>query len=463
MTPNRLAVLLTCAVPESDEDLDVFVRGIRQKLVDLGVRGAWDRAELVAWLRDKARNGPQLDKEVLIEGKPGTPPIDGAIEWAQDFFSSGFVVDDATGAIDYRQHAAQRSVAEGQLLARIKPATPGIDGEDVFGNPLPVRNPKTPNVTARRNVRVGEEGASYYATVAGRLSWEPKDPNDDTMGGVLSVDEVYTVAGSVNLETGNISHPGAVVVERDVEEGTRVEAEGDIEVRGVVERAFIKTRGDLTVLGGITGCGRETIEIGGSVHARFILEADIEAGGDIVVEREVRHATLKTCGAVSMPQGHVVGGTVTALKGITVGYAGSDAVVPTVLVTGVDYRLERSLEAKQEEITRLEGERQKIQLVVKPFVPRIRSLSAQKRQVLAKLLREIKATEEAIGNLQGEMEEMRAATREEAEPSIRIQNHVYPETTFYIGKEPLKMAEAFPGPAVVRLTEGRVVLLAASS
>ncbi len=456
VTPDRLAVLLTCTVPQGD--LEKLQWEIQQELASLGVEGEWEYENLAEWLREMAKKNPRLVNVVLCKGTPPVPSVDGKIEWGGDFFRTGFVADEATGAIDYRQYAAQRTVYADQLLARIIPPREGKDGKDVSGKRIPVGKPKRPRILVGRNVRVDEAEDSYYATASGRIHWEPKDRRRYDAGGRLSVDEVYTIHGSVNLETGNISHPGAVVIEKDVEEGATIEAEGDIEVKGLVEPANIKTSGNLTVRGGITGSSDRRIIVGGSVQAKFILDADIEAGEEIAVEREIRHSSLKTRGSVTMPRGRVIGGTIMALTGITVGDAGSYSV-STVLIAGEDYRLERDLEAKEKEIEALEKAQKKIQTTVEPLVPQAKALSAEKRQVVTELLHKAQEIEDSIARLRNEMaEEMKATSEERANQRIHVRNRVYPETTIVIGKEALKVQHEFPGPAVAWVSKGRVEL-----
>jgi len=237
VTPDRLAVLLTCRIPE--DDLPILARRIRKELVALGAEGAWEHDELAAWLRDRGNENPDLVDAILVSGTPATPPVDGKIEWEGDFFSEGFVIDEESGAIDYRKRVAQRTVHANQPLARMTPPREGVEGRDVFGKRLAVQRPKTPHVRLGRNVRLKEEEACYYATADGWIHWEPKDRRSPGAGGLLAVDEVLTIRGSVNLATGDISHPGALVIEKDVEEGATIEVGGDIEVKGVVEPANI--------------------------------------------------------------------------------------------------------------------------------------------------------------------------------------------------------------------------------
>lgn len=453
VTKDKLAVLLTCTVDPSD--LETLEWRIRRELVSLGVDSKWQHENLAEWLAAMAERNPRLEKEVLERGTPPIPGVDGRIEWGGDFFKSGFIMDESTGAIDYRKHAAQRTVRNGQFLARLIAPREGADGTDVFGKAIATPKPCLPRVATGVNVR--EDGDCFYATADGRIRWEPKDRDSDKLGGRLSVDEVYTVHGSVNLETGNISHPGALVVDKDIEEGATVETDGDIDVRGLVEPCDITSRGNLTVRGGITGAGGKHICVKGSVHARFILDADIEAEGDVVVEREIRHSTVKTRSAVVVPRGHVTGGTLTALGGITAGYVGSYSVATTV-VAGEDFLLTRQLQQREEEIARQEEALNRIQAVLKPLIPQFQTISADRQKALAGLLAVVKQSEESIEGLRREMAALKEASRARAVCRINILYCIYPETILRLGREWLQVRTEFPGPAAATLYNGNVEL-----
>ncbi len=452
---DRLAVLLTCRVPAGDlGDLEWH---IRRELVKLGVVNCWKEEDLGAWLRSQVQDNPQLEKVVLVEGTRPVQPVDGRIEWAKDYFSKGFLVDAQTGAIDYRKHVAQRSVKKGELLARIIPPKPGVDGRDVFGRRISTRRPGLPRIRAQRNIRVDEEEDAYYADAEGRIHWVRKNLATDNAGGFLSVDVVFVIPGSVNLETGDITHPGAVVVEHDVEEGATVEAGGDLEIKGVVEPSHLKVGGNLSVRGGIAGSADYKMVIDGTIRAKFILDACIDAAGDIIVESEIRHAHIRTRGAVTMPNGRIIGGSVLALGGITVEEAGSYNV-PTELITCEDYRLNDELAEKHREQEELEEALERIQLTLKPLIPRLKLLSPEKKKALAGLLEKAKELEVGIQGLGEEMEALKSLSRTRSKKEIRMSKCVYPETTLGIQGERFIVRHEFPGPAVAILSEGLVKL-----
>lgn len=274
VSTDNLTVLVNCVVTEAN--VDQLVDALASELATLKIASPPDREGLVHWfVAQVSENGPVLKNAPVVKGVAPVPPENGQIKWTANFFESGFVIDESTGAIDYRRRASQRSVALGQLLATIKPPVPGVEGVDVFGHRIRVSQPKPALVRIGENINKDESKGALYAAAEGRVRW-----NDDTM----SVDKVFMVEGSVGLESGNIDHPGAVEITQDVLEDASVKAKGDIEVRQVVEHADIETGGSLTVRGGIAGGTTHKILAAGSVHARYILDAHVEAGDDVAVE-----------------------------------------------------------------------------------------------------------------------------------------------------------------------------------
>ena len=453
---DRLSVIVDFAAP-SAESIDLFVKRIQRELVTLGVTSIPGAADAEAWVRKVVAESHEtgyVTDAVLLSGQPPTEPINGQIIWMGSFFEAGFVVDDATGAINYRQHAAQRSVAEGQKLAEVIPPVEGKDGVDVFGRRVRVKKALPARLVASDNVRrveaTPEEPMSFYALCAGRIRL--------TKNG-LAVDPILKIQGSVGLETGDIKHPGAMEIMKDIEAASSVEAQGDIEVYGYIEAATIDTKGCLTARGGIGGGGEgKKITVGGAVHAKFILDADIEAGGDIVVEREIVQSTIKTRGSLTILNGRIIGGEITAMQGIIVGQTGSPAGVYTVLTTGVDFYLEREIAGMQKEITALEESRAKIQTGLRQMLSMIDTLSVNQKDAIRQLLAKDNELKEKAEAIHSEILEMREAAKERAKLIVEIRRVAHSETLICLGKERLRIHGEYSGPARARIHNGQIEL-----
>ena len=447
VTEDRLRVLVDCSSPGDDQE--ELLERLVQELDALGLGDAAQDVALADWLARQGQEGFPIRDAVLLEGRAAVPPTDGWIEWAGPFFETGFMVDEATGAIDYRQQVAQRSVQPGQLLARLHPPRDGVDGEDLFGGALRVRAPQPARIRAGQNVSTNEAGSELCAAIEGRIRWVSE---------VLSVDQVYRIQGSVGLETGHIRHPGALEIQKDVEEGARVEADGDIEIKQVLEPADVVCGGSLTVRGGVTGREGRKVRVTGSVQARFLLDTDLEADGDVVVEREINRCAVKTRGAVVMPRGRIIGGSVTALGGIEVSQTGSVASVPTVLRVGEDFRLADQLAAVEKRVAGFQERLSQIDSVIEPVLKNLNSLPFEKAQAVRFLADQAEELRKAIEDSREEADALREESRSHTRAEAVVRDVIFPETLIRIHQERLRVKEQVGGPVRAVYRDGQVRL-----
>ena len=449
LSADRMAMLLDCSIPP--DGLEEVVLRVRAELTAMKITDEQALNEAVRGVRETGAEQDKLINFVLFEGTPPVPGKDGYIEWGGDFFTKGFVVDPDTGTVDYRQRAAKLSVSAGQLLARIIPPIEGKEGVDALGKVVHPRKPRTVHLRPGANTRYDEDEDAFYATADGRVRYA---------GTLLAVDDIFHVPGSVGLETGHIKHPGALVVAQNIESGSKVEAEGDIEVAGYIESADLVAGGNLLVRGGISGEGGK-LRIGGSVHARFIQNTDIEAGGDIVVEREIDQCAVKCRGEILIPSGRIIGGEAMALKGIEVAQTGSEACVRTSLVTGVDYTVKERIQEKEEDLEQKQAVLKRISTTLAPFRDRNRPIPARNREAVARLLREAKSLTQAVAELEAQIEGIRAESKEDAVRRVLVRAKVCPESAFQILGLTLIVREEVPGPLKVAVRDGDIRLLEA--
>lgn len=444
VTPDRMAVLIDANT--AGQDLEVLAEAIARQLVRYRVRRPPKQDAIVAWLREHTADSPVISGVALLRGTPPVYPVDGRIEWGGDFFNTGFVVDEVSGRIDFRQRAGEREVCEGQRLATVIPPVEGKNGMDVTGAVVRVKKPRAQRIRTGSHVREEAGTASYYATRDGRFRWN---------NGLLSVDEVYEIKGDIGLETGNVSHPGAVVVHRDIQEGSRLEAKGDVEVMGSVNRAHIQTTGMLIVRGGITGGEGVRIVASGGVRAKYILEADVTSNGDVVVEKEVMHANISTLGAVLIPQGRVIGGRVIARGGIDVGQAGSTASAATHLIAGEDYTIEGQLAILRARLARQRGNLEKIQKTFAGVRGKTHTLPESARQAIRLLSARIPTIQASIQAIKAEIDEVRADSLRDTNPVILIRRRLYSDTYLTVDGETCHVQEEVPGPVRPLVRDGR--------
>lgn len=448
LSKDRMHLLLDCDC--EGRDLDSLAEAILNRMMLFGVRRPPTVDRIRAWLLENSRESPQIQNRSIVQGTPPQPPVDGRIEWHGDFFNTGFLVDEATGRINFRKRAAERNVKADQLLATIVSPVAGKNGIDVTSGVMRVRKPRSVRIRLGPNVREDQGSASYYAEKDGRFRFASE---------FLAVDEFYEIKGNVGLETGDVSHQGAVLVHGDILEGARLEAQGDVEVLGIVDGAHVQTGGLLNVHGGITGRKGVRVIAAGGIHAKYILDAHIQSNGDVVVEKEVMHSTIATRGAVYVPQGRIVGGHAVALGGFDVGQIGSAASSPTELVTGEDYSLEGRVAILKNRLRQKEENLKRVKATIGSIRGKVAALPQASKDAIRKLLANLPAMEKSLKEAAEEYQEVRAQSRDESRHVILARRLVYPESRLTIRGTTLHVREEVTGPArpvfvdgVLRLT-----------
>ena len=444
-TDDFMALLLSCTVPP--RNAETLIARIRNELADLGVATEERLDEAIARYEKALPSGPHLEDIVLLEGVPPTPPIDESIKWNGNFHAKGFVIDPDTGRADYRRKVADVSVEANQLLAEVIPGQIGKNGQDVFGRVVPPRDPRPAKIREGKNVRYNPAERSFYAETSGRIRY---------VGGVLAVDDVFRITGDVGLRTGNINHPGALVVTRDIQTDSQVVATGDIDVGENVEDAEVESGGCLTVQGGISCKERGVIRVAGNLHARFIRNADIEAGGDVYIDREINQCRIRTRGAVVVKQGRIVGGSIMALGGVETGDIGSDACIPCEIIVGKDYTMEAAVAEKK---AALESARQlvlKLRDAVAPLRAKQHALTPPLKQRLVQMQAELEKREAEFQALDKALNEIFRATHAAANNQIFVQGKIYPDNLVQLGAQVKKIKDLVPGPLRIALKKGKL-------
>ncbi|MCR4290772.1 MAG: FapA family protein [Candidatus Scalindua sp.] len=437
------AILLDCDL--STVELDTLVVNISKELEGLGVKNPLDQKQLKDQLRQIAPVLLHLVDFVLIKGDSPVPPQHGRVDWDGDFFNTGFVADKETGKVDYREKAAHESVIKGALLGHQIPAKEGKDGLNVFGEPIPAEEPETYYPEAGENVRFDTNKNAYYAERSGRVR---------LINDTLFVDEVYTIKADVDITTGNILHTGAVVVNRDVLGGAKIEAAGNIEVSGIIENAEIKAGGDLVVRGGIRQSEGHRIVVEGCINAKYIDGGNIQAHRDIVVEKEIVNSTLHTLGAVVIPRGRIVGGEIVALRGIYVGRVGSKTYTPTMLVAGEDFSVRGKLNLKKIKIKRLAMELEQLKNVIDRFM----TDSVDDQEECTEEQTKVQELEQELQRLIKEAKDISSEAAERAGKVVVVEETIYPKTTICIGEEKLTVAEEVVGKIEAKIVDGKIKL-----
>ncbi len=449
--PDSWALLLDC--PDPAEEPARWAARIQADLADLDLPRVPDEETIRQLLAEAAGDGAPLREYPLIKGRAPVPGKSSRLSWARQFFATGWIVDEESGRINFREKVENCSVHRNELLLRVYKAVEGVPGEDIFGGKIPVEKVEKIRVRCGKGVSEVDEGdtIAFYSDLDGRVRF-----TDST----LAVDDLFHVTGHVGLATGNIHHPGSVVVDGDILAGSVVEAGGDIVVKGMVEESVVITcGGTLTVAGGILGGAGNKIRTGGDLEARYIRDADVAAEGDILVAKQIFHSRTRCRGSVLVPDGRIAGGTTIALRGIRVGTAGAPGTTATELMAGVDYSLQAQADLYHEKIERLEATLKPIDNALRNAGTAGRDLSEGVQQVVENMALKRMKLQEAISHQHMRVDKLMEASREEAGLFVVMFKEVWSGTTIQLGTGVTRVKRSINKPRIALLREDRVRVL----
>lgn len=400
-----------------------------------------DKASLQAALDEAAKEG----HHVFAVAARGTYPESGRDARLKLFFSprqmAGTLRED--GTMDFRERGGLHFAAEGDNLAMLRPPIPGAPGQTIFGEEIPPPEPKGLDVKCGEGVKEvpGEDGVLLYvATKEGVANFEH---------GQFWVTDLLEIRGDVDLSTGNVrSKSGSVHIRGSVRSGFQVEAPGDVVVGEVVEEADIDAGGNVTVAGGILMTGKNKVVSGKTVMAKFCQNAFIEAEGDVTVDAELSHCTVRAGGkvVVTSAKGMISGGRVECAEGLETAFLGNEARSKTVVVLRAESQgaslLLEDRNILVEELVRLNnaiGSENAMEVLV-AAPEEDRRILAELIKVRARVQADVRAVDDAIA------EERRAFEQQLAEKSIKVRGKAYSGVEIIMGTKKFVVREDLDAP-----------------
>lgn len=394
----------------------------------------------------------QYDKDILVA--EGIYPKNGRDAELQYHFDTStektFNVDEA-GKIDYHELSLIKNVREGQRLVTLIPHTEGIPGKNVKGEEVPGKDGKKLALPRGKNVVVTEDGLGLISTVDGEVK---------LLDGKVSVFSVYEVKKDVDNSTGNIRFNGKVVVMGNVLTGFVVEAEGGVEVYGVVEGALIRSKGNIILHRGIQGMNRGEIYCEGDLVAKFIENSKIEVMGNIQSDA-IMHSQV-TCGKkleVSGRKGLLVGGSYKAGEEIKAKVIGSPMATVTEIEVGVNPALRNKYDELKKELKQVSDNLDKAAKAVDLLnrMSKTSELPADKKLLLSKSIQLKLQMTKRMEELLNEQAEMDKYLEDLSKGRVRVYDTIYPGSRIIIGssvlyvKDPLTYASFYRADAEIKM------------
>ncbi len=302
-------------------EYDDILEALAHKGVKVGVKHDVIRKMLA----EEIYNKPML----VAEGIQPVPGKDAQIEFKIKISKEIELIEREDGTVDFRELGIITNVVKGQVLAVKIPATPGIPGRTVTDKVIPVQPGKDVPLPKGKNTEITPDGLKLIATIDGHVVYRENR---------IHVEPIFEIRGGVGVETGNVVFLGNVIVWGDVQDGYEVRAAGDVVIHGNVGKCIVDAGNNVVVDGGIHGKGEGLVKAKNDIVARFVDQATLDAGRDILVQEYILHSTALAGRAVFVhgKLGKIVGGQTLAKEEIRGRTLGSKAGVRTLVQVGYE-------------------------------------------------------------------------------------------------------------------------------
>lgn len=412
-----------------------------------GVQYGIDESKVERLLEDN------IKQEMLIaNGKLAEPGQPAELRY---YFVAGrdkkHVKELENGKVDFRNLDLVANVKRGDLLVSKISPTEGIPGMAVTAREIKPEPGKDIKLPKGKNVEVGPDELSLFATIDGQVVLEDQK---------INVLPIYTVNGDVDLETGNINFIGNVIVKGSVQEGFSIKAEGDIEVMGNVGGATLEAEGSIIVHKGFQGKQKGLLKATGDVQCGFIENGQVITRGSLLVKGAVMHSNIIAKVNIAVEgRGLIVGGSVQAGNDIEARMIGSHLATPTEISAGVDPEIRQELEQVNVEIEAAQENIDKVVKGIELLERATRSLGKLPAQKQAMLDQFQKTRQHVAGQMQQLLDQQEALNRqlkEQKNGRIKVSEFVFPGVKINIGQYGYRVKDKMSRIAFV-VEDGEVV------
>ncbi len=295
----------------------------------------------------EAEHSQEAIRDVVVaEGEPPIGGEDEKLELQVQLASGarGLVRED--GSVDFKIQDLYTQVRKGDLLAILTKATAGKkNGRTVRGVEVKAGSGKSLPVRVGDNIRIEEKlnSTRYLSEIDGLLKAGRAN---------LSVSPVLLIEGDVGPETGNIDFKGAVLVRGNVLDTYEIAAEKGIIVEGNVRNAVLRSSEDIEVHNGVLGKSKGMVIAKGNVVVKFAENANIQAGGNIVIQKAALNSRLSAGNRIISVEnrGQIIGGELKASHGAEVKVLGNELDQKTEISLGDDSDLRKRIKDSQQKL-----------------------------------------------------------------------------------------------------------------
>jgi uncharacterized protein (DUF342 family) len=428
VTPDRMEAVIS-GFKETyydDPSFKVDLEWISKELKRCGIaRPIPDDAGKV--LSDAIAQKAPLDGLVVTRGKSGTPGK-GPYLFHSFKDAAGRVphADLEKDSLDIRDLQNRNTVSSGQLVAEIRYKVSPQEGEDIYGAVV------SPPPGEEFTIQIGsgieqKQGGKFYAL-------EDGSPNFDD--NTISISKTMIHKGDVNLRSGNVRFPGPVEIHGSVDQGAIVDVKGDLVIHGEVRGAEVRSRGNITVKGGVSTGTTGMIHCRGDFRADFVESSRVTVAGNIVVNKAILNSQVACGGTIQIlaSDGTIGGGHIIYRDSISTANLGFRHGAKTMVDVGVDYRVMLGLEIREGRVKKLEQKAQEDRQTLREIVQRSKAqMTPRHIQIKEELQERITRIRSIIEKLEALIQQFRARLTFSANAQVYVRSILAPNVKLEIG------------------------------
>ncbi|MBL4679710.1 MAG: DUF342 domain-containing protein [Pseudomonadales bacterium] len=348
-------------------------------------------------------------------------------------------LDEEALKINYFDAEVYIAIDEGDPLMKRIPATDGVDGVNVLGKPLKAKKGKNAKFKREKGSAVDPENENLLVAIQ---KGHPIITHQS-----VKIDEALVLT-SADLNSGNINFDGSVLISGHVFPQVKIEATGDIHVKGNVDNAMLLSGNDIVVGGGVVSESipysedppkiTTILKAENDIRAMFINLTDAVAGHDIVVQKYVMHSHLDARNdilvGVGGGKGAIICGQSECGHLLTANVIGSHAYLKTTVICGAlstllkDKHLNtHQQEQRKKELDRLSVIEGKLEQNKESF--KLGQVLLDKTKKVSLTISALKEILELLGETEAQLNDWISAAKR---AQIHVNKNLYPNTILII-------------------------------
>lgn len=372
------------------------------------------KEDAIADLIDKRR----MNEKILIaEGIPAKKGKDGWFEWFVRLDLPRIPAPLPDGGVDYVNIEAFEMVEEGEKIAVYHRAEEGSNGKNIYGETIHAENGIEKKPLRGIGFRIEPDGVTYTSKINGKFEFA---------AGRIIITNMLVIREDVTAVTGRLEVDGSVYVVGSIYSGGYIKATGDIIIEHNVETCRLIAGGNIMIKTGSCSKNDCYIDAGGEVSGSFFEAANINAGGNVKANY-IMNSTIKTMGrvVVSGSKGMLLGGKISAVRGVDTYNLGNRLHLKTILDIGRNELYEKELAAYEKRREKLLSDLEALERESSKIVQMAASGKAVPEEIQRKIHASIEVQTQKLAELDGEASKLVNATEQAAKEPVCVRGKAY--------------------------------------